>query len=356
MNKVIYIAIILLSFAFTSAERIQASVEDDTLRLKIPQRFFVKELAAALNSNVAGYVLNGDSQRLHVSNFRVFIKNVSTSKSYYNRSFISRRSKRVLYVDFDYKYYRRGWTWGTKLQFQGIKSHFKKVKWYTPWVTDSGWIGAPIFFSVNNWKINAKCEGRYVDWSSNNATTRAVSSLLRDTVEEQVQTNINHEIQKVLRSYGDLRYLAKHYGSQAIANAFGGSTNYVNNYFNAILRNTNLSAHIEGNSLAVKFKIGGRIHVENDSNKDIHIAITYKDLRGQWKTEYWWKVRANKGVYLSGLRTLNSNIYIYAVSTDQAFTWSGNDTHENVNGRKLGFKLANTSKNTDGHYVIRLTQ
>ncbi|BBM86231.1 DUF1036 domain-containing protein [Candidatus Uabimicrobium amorphum] len=331
MNKIVYIAIIL-SFTFTFADRIQANIDDDMLHLKIPQSFFTKELAAALNSEVAGFVLDGKKERLRVSNFRVFITNVSTNKSYYNHSFISRRSKKVLYVDFDYKYYR--------------KALF--------WITDSGWIGTPIFFSVNDWEMDARCYGRYIDWSSNNAITRALSSLIQDIVEEEVETNINDEIQKLLKKYGDLRYLAKHYGGEALADTFGGKADYIKKYFESILDHTNLRAHIEDDGLVIKIKMGGRIYVENNSSKDIDIAIHYKDLTGQWKTECWWEIKARKGIYPAGLRTLNPYIYIYAISHDQSREWTGDDTHDYVKGRKLGFREMHASKDSDGDHVIQI--
>lgn len=86
---------------------------------------------------------------------------------------------------------------------------------------------------------------------------------------------------------------------------------------------------------------GYYFHVENKCHKTVKLALIYKPVNGEWKTEYWYYFPPNKLGRLKGITSKSSIFYIYAISKDESSIWGGSDISEEIDGKKIGMKKIN---------------
>ena len=65
------------------------------------------------------------------------------------------------------------------------------------------------------------------------------------------------------------------------------------------------------------------IHFKNNCSTTIYTAIVYRDLNDTWVTDGWWELSPGEDNFVA--KTKYGIYYIYAQSSDEKTTWSGND-------------------------------
>lgn len=100
------------------------------------------------------------------------------------------------------------------------------------------------------------------------------------------------------------------------------------------------------------------IYFLNKCRKKIQTAITYKDVRGNWRTEGWWTLEPGKKANVAN--TKNRTYYIYAESIgskSERTYWSGNDIHEKIrnSSKKYGFLKKKISMDKWGTWTHSFT-
>ncbi|UJS24067.1 DUF1036 domain-containing protein [Thiothrix winogradskyi] len=95
-----------------------------------------------------------------------------------------------------------------------------------------------------------------------------------------------------------------------------------------------LTELIEDNSVNYK-----TITIENTTSQPIKVAVIYYGIDEMWHTLYWWRYSPKEKSYILGDAhpSTNSFFYIYAVSEDGYYSWSGDDHHGYIDGSIEGF-------------------
>lgn len=101
---------------------------------------------------------------------------------------------------------------------------------------------------------------------------------------------------------------------------------------------------------------GYRYYFTNNCSRPVTLAIRYRDVAGQWRTEGWWKFAPGAGNYLSSsthqeLRSNSAVWYYYAETTDGSdWSWTGSSP-VSFDGRNLRMQEMN-DKEGDSEWSI----
>lgn len=101
---------------------------------------------------------------------------------------------------------------------------------------------------------------------------------------------------------------------------------------------------------------GYRYYFTNNCSRPVTLAIRYRDVAGQWRTEGWWKFAPGAGNYLSSsthqeLRSNSAVWYYYAEATDgSGWSWTGS-LPVSFDGRNLRMQEMN-DKEGDSEWSI----
>ncbi len=95
-------------------------------------------------------------------------------------------------------------------------------------------------------------------------------------------------------------------------------------------------------------RTGFPFYVKNNCRHPVRIAIHYRQVNGQWHSEYWWTFDPGQSSYLASdgtrLLTNNSIFYYYAEAQDGSFYWNGGQQEFSVGGRNLAMVKAQDSE------------
>lgn len=88
----------------------------------------------------------------------------------------------------------------------------------------------------------------------------------------------------------------------------------------------------------------------NNTGKNVFVAVRYKTIGGVWKTKYWFKYRPYEKNTKNGkyaVKTYNRYVYYYA-RTKKGYNgyseWRGSDNYKVVDGKRVGMKEIYLSK------------
>lgn len=82
-----------------------------------------------------------------------------------------------------------------------------------------------------------------------------------------------------------------------------------------------------------------RLHINNGTDKQVKVALEYRDLNNNWQLYNWLTIEPNKTVFFA--RTSGPNAYLYAESIDPSKIWGGSkmikldDRDEEVGFRRI---------------------
>lgn len=103
---------------------------------------------------------------------------------------------------------------------------------------------------------------------------------------------------------------------------------------------------------------GYPVHVINQCNHPVELAVRAKTLNGEWVTRSWYTFAANEESSLNDregvlLLTSESTMYFYAKTTDGSdIVWEGDDYYVTIGFRKYGMHVLNDD---EGQTDIGLT-
>ena len=80
-----------------------------------------------------------------------------------------------------------------------------------------------------------------------------------------------------------------------------------------------------------------RLQFENACDKDIQVAIRFKDTEGVWRTKAWYKFESGEDGYVADLHEETEHIFFYAESISDNSTWKG-DYNRTVDGKSYPFR------------------
>ena len=88
---------------------------------------------------------------------------------------------------------------------------------------------------------------------------------------------------------------------------------------------------------------GYQFHFTNNCSGPVKVALHYRDLSNNWRTEGWWQFAPGEEAFLSDrgsrLASNNSFFYFYSETTDSGSqAIDSGETYQSLNGRRLGFK------------------
>ncbi|MBV7333778.1 DUF1036 domain-containing protein [Chloroflexi bacterium TSY] len=101
---------------------------------------------------------------------------------------------------------------------------------------------------------------------------------------------------------------------------------------------------------------GHDFYIQNNCLQSIRVALRYRHLSGEWRTEGWWNVDAQEGIYLaSDGQSIKSNyhsFYYYAeLPNVSGYRWSG-DKKVEFNGTTLSMIEQTIVLDDDGNFVL----
>lgn len=105
-----------------------------------------------------------------------------------------------------------------------------------------------------------------------------------------------------------------------------------------------------------------QVYFSNQCRFPVRLALSYNEPSGQWVTQGWWDIDANRNTLLASnnqnIRSNNSAFFYYAEITQEPYTnysWSGNGERDlDFQGRTLRMRQVNLSLNSDGNYVLAI--
>lgn len=105
-----------------------------------------------------------------------------------------------------------------------------------------------------------------------------------------------------------------------------------------------------------------QVYFSNQCRFPVRLALSYNEPSGQWVTQGWWDIDANRNTLLASnnqnIRSNNSAFFYYAEIAQEPYTnysWSGNGERDlDFQGRTLRMRQVNLSLNSDGNYVLAI--